>query len=179
MALDRRYVAAHRGEDRRLVSGARSDLEDPVARARREQLAHPGHDERLTDRLPRVDRECLVGVRVIPLPLVQEGFAGHAGHCAEHALVLDAPRAELPGDHRGSGFRGVHRLAGHGSNDTPQHSRGRPIRAAQSDQDGAGEALPGAVGAADGAVLSDGAADEAAGLLAGLSEALRTRPPTG
>ena len=69
MALDRRHVAAHRGEDRRLVSGARPDLEDPVARPRREQLAHPGHDERLTDRLPRLDRECLVGVRVVPLPL--------------------------------------------------------------------------------------------------------------
>ena len=121
MALDGRHLAAHFGEDRRLVPGARADLEDPVARPRREQLAHPGHDERLTDRLPRLDRERLVGVGVVPLPLVQEGFARHAGHRAEHALVLDAARAELPGDHRGSGLRGVHRLAGHGSNDTPQH----------------------------------------------------------
>ena len=41
-----------------------------------------------------------------------------------NALVRDAARAELPGDHRGPRGRGVDRLAGHGANDTPQHSSG-------------------------------------------------------
>ena len=57
VALDRCHLAAHRGEDRRLVPGARPDLEDPVARAASSSLIRD--DERPTDRLPRLDRERL------------------------------------------------------------------------------------------------------------------------
>ena len=91
--------APSRGQDRRLVARSGAELEHPVARSWREELGHARDDPGLADRLARVDRHGLVGVRLAAMALIDEPLTRDGGHGLEHALVVDAPGAELLVDH--------------------------------------------------------------------------------
>src|SRR6478752_4502671 len=87
MALDRRHAAAEVGEDRRLVAGARADLEDAVSGPGGQQLGHAGDHERLADGLAELDGEGLVVVGVARVGDVHEPLAWHLAHHPQDPLV--------------------------------------------------------------------------------------------
>ncbi len=98
--LDRVHLAGELGEHRGLVAGAGADIEDAFRAVQLELLADSRHHVRLRDRLTLADGQRRVGVRTAVQLRRHEQLARHAFHGAEHALVGDAARAQLPFDHR-------------------------------------------------------------------------------
>ena len=90
--LDRVHLAGELGDHRRLVAGARADVEHALAAARGELLADARDHVRLRDRLPVADRQRGVVVRASAELLRDEQLARDALHRGEHALVVDAAR---------------------------------------------------------------------------------------
>src|SRR3989442_1278096 len=86
----RYFPGAQLGEHRRLVARARTDVEDAVALAHLEQLAHPRDHVRLGDRLAVPDRQGLVLVGEVADVRGHEQLARNLGHRLENALVADA-----------------------------------------------------------------------------------------
>ena len=96
-------LAAELREHRRLVAGAGADVEHALAAAQRELRADARDHVRLRDRLVAADRQRGVVVGAAAQLLGHEELARHARHRLEHALVVDAARAQLALDHRARG----------------------------------------------------------------------------
>ena len=110
------HLGRELGEHRRLVAGARADVEHrsrPGARALADQRDHV----RLRDRLAVADRQRRVVVGAAAHLRRDEGLARHARHRREHALVADpaaraAARSIQSARHdRGDGRRSAARRA--------------------------------------------------------------------
>ena len=97
--LDRVHSPCELGEHRSLVAGAGADVEHRLAAAQLQLRADAGHHVGLRDRLICADRKR--GIVVGPSPPLRrnEALARHDRHRREHALVVDAARAQLPLDH--------------------------------------------------------------------------------
>ncbi len=93
--LDRAHPAGQPGQDRRLVAGARADLQDFLAAAEVEQRRHEGHDVGLRDRLPLADRQGMIPVGALPKRLLDEEVARDPTHDGQHPLVRDPSSHEL------------------------------------------------------------------------------------
>ena len=91
--LEARHVRTQRCEDRRLVPGPCAELQDPLARLRREELGHARHDPRLADRLSGVDGDGFVRVGTALPVAAEEMVPRDLGHRVQHALVADAAGA--------------------------------------------------------------------------------------
>ena len=116
-------------QDRRLVAGPGAELEDAVARLRREQLGHARDDPRLADRLAGVDRQGLVGVGAA-LPV--------AGRRTARAGRRPSPPARARRGCRGRGAGPGPSAADRSSAPIAQQSR-RPTRATGTASDGLGD----------------------------------------
>jgi hypothetical protein len=59
-----------------------------------ELFGHIGHDEGLTDRLPTLDRQRLIGVGALDEAGSDKIFPRHFFHGAQHGLIADAAPAQ-------------------------------------------------------------------------------------
>jgi hypothetical protein len=93
-------VRAHRRQHRRLIAGARPDLQHArLGAGEGERLAHQGHHVRLRDGLALADRERRVLVGVRQQLGRHEAVPRHAAHGIEDARVAHAACFELPRHH--------------------------------------------------------------------------------
>ena len=97
-ALDRVHFGGELGENRRLVAGARADVEHALVALERELLRDQRNDIGLRDGLAGSDRQRRVRVRGLAELLRDEQLARHLVHRREDTLVVNAARTELPLD---------------------------------------------------------------------------------
>ncbi len=97
--LDRMHLSRHAAEHRRGVARSRADLEHAITGTHASGLDHRRHDERLGDRLPRLDRQRRVVVGELAHRRFDERLARHRAHRLQHPVVADAPRRDLQLDH--------------------------------------------------------------------------------
>ncbi len=97
--LDTDYPTCEKRQHGRLISGACSNFEHPVARLEGKQFGHAGHHVGLGDGLSLPNGEGLVHIGAVRLVRGQEKMAGYPAHRFEHAGVQNAPRGELRFDH--------------------------------------------------------------------------------
>ena len=94
MAFDRPHVSGEAGEQRGVVARAGADVEHPVVGGELEQLEHPGHDQRLGDRLVTGDGQRDVLVGAVPIARRDKALARHTGDGGQDALVSDGGAGE-------------------------------------------------------------------------------------
>ena len=97
--LDAEDLRDEGGEDRGLVSGPGSHLEDPITRTGPDEFGHQRDDVGLRDRLPEADRERRIGIRRRPVPFGDVLVARNGAHRLEDPRVRDAPGLDLLLDH--------------------------------------------------------------------------------
>ncbi len=105
--LDRVNLAHQTREYRRLVAGARADLEHDVLRPDLEKVGHQRDDEWLRNGLAVSDRQRPVGIRVLPHAIRHELVARHGAHDPQH-LRRDTGAAEREGRITRIRFDGAH-----------------------------------------------------------------------
>ena len=98
--LDRVDLPGQLGQNRRLISGTRADLEHAVVRLDLERLAHEPDDVGLGDGLAVADRQGKIAVSVGPDGVGHEQMPRHARHGVEHARIHDVAAPQLIADHR-------------------------------------------------------------------------------
>ncbi len=100
--LNRVHLAGQLCQDRRLITGTRSDLEHAMPECDPQRFGHVRHDVRLRDRLPLSYRQRGVVVRPERQVRGNEPLARQLAHDAKKSRIGDLVRADLGFHHGGA-----------------------------------------------------------------------------